>query len=70
MNKLFKILILILVSEILIGYFIYLNNTSKITGHYIREPNTFKPRAGKRLKLNKYISLTEGIVSILKEKNF
>ena len=35
MNKLLKILILVLVSEILIGYFIYLNNTSKITGHYI-----------------------------------
>ena len=47
-----------------------LYKNDKITGHYIREPNTFKPRAGKRLKLNKYISLTEGILSILKEKNF
>ena len=47
-----------------------LYKNDKIAGHYISKPNTFKPRAGKRLKLNKYISLTEGILSILKEKNF
>lgn len=42
----------------------------KQVGHYLKEPNTFKPRVGKKIMLDNHVSLKEGIKMILKNKNF
>ena len=39
--------------------------SKKLPGHYIKNPYTFKPRSGIKLKLSKYINLENGIKSIL-----
>ncbi len=41
----------------------------KQIGHYLKEPNTFKPRIGKKIMLDDYISLEKGIKIILESKN-
>ena len=59
MNKLFKLLIFILIVEILLGYLIYIRNSSLKSGHYISSAITTWVKLNRKIKNIKKIDFTE-----------
>ena len=71
MNKLFKLLIFILIVEILLGYLIYIRNSSLMSGHYISSTITAWVKLNRKIKNIKKIDFTEikEINNLIKEIN-